>query len=212
MLISEVDLDLRRIFFSSVQPQPQNLKRQWKFSSGYKHAGLQFVQHNLPAWTWWRANHSPYLLCEVDFLIFFHAWPLTTMQSGNSDHPSFTKAVSGLFLAKPLVSSFMQRLTWWCAWHRPWLLHYGKSPSQLLHCAGQLAIYMCISLAPRTKTVVFCLGTRLRVCMCTKASQPTGSSSSMLWQKLNWCYEEARDQGKFLLRYESFSFYNHGST
>ena len=53
----------------------------------------------------------------------------TSSQATVTNGPSFTKAASRLFLAWPIVSSFMQRLTWWCARNKPWLLHYGKSPS-----------------------------------------------------------------------------------
>ena len=63
---------------------------------------------------------------------------------------------------------------------QPWLLLQEESiPS--VHCASQLAIHMCITLTLRPMTMVFGLGMRLCMRMHTKmASQPTGSSSSVL--------------------------------
>ena len=65
-----------------------------------------------------------------------------------------------------------------------WARDYTTGRAHPSHYAGQLAIHVCISIAPRPMTVIFGLGTRLRVCMHTKvekvASQPMGSSSSVL--------------------------------
>ena len=81
---------------------------------------------------------------------------------------------------------------------------------------NEVTLQLVISLTPRPMTMVFWFGNETMCAHAYKslkmASQPTGSSSSVLWAAgKSWIgVTEARDQGKFLLRYESFSCYNHG--
>ena len=59
-------------------------------------------------------------------------------------------------------------------------------------------------------TMDFGLGTRLQVRMRTKIEKVQLTASRVCCEQLVKSYGEARDQGTFLLRYESFSCYNHG--
>ena len=76
-----------------------------------------------------------------------------------------------------------------------------------VHCSR----FTCaISLAPRPMTMDFGLGTRLQVRMRTKIENVQLTAAQVCCEQLVKSYREARDQGTFLLRYESFSCYNHG--
>ena len=58
----------------------------------------------------------------------------------------------------------MQRLTYVCGVHKPCPMPWGEKTVPAMRTARRL----CTSLAPRPMTVVFGLGTRLRVRMRTK--------------------------------------------
>ena len=103
--------------------------------------------------------HGTSLSCAADFLIF--SWKLTTVRLRQlHDHPSITKVAGRLFLS--IVISKQLNAA-------PYLRH---KPRQLLREETVPAVlnsrfHVCSSLAPRPMTVVFGLGTRLRVRMRT---------------------------------------------
>ena len=112
---------------SSVQvttsPQPQNLKQHWQFSSGFKHVGLQIAMHNIIC----QLEHEKGQPLPVPPFVkliswFSFTWLLTTLRR----QWALLNLWVGYFWAWPLVSRFMQRLTWQCACG----YYYWKSPSQ----------------------------------------------------------------------------------
>ena len=77
--------------------------------------------HNLPAGTWWRANHYPYLpLCSW----FSFTWQLTTVFRQLHDHSSITKAVSRLFLSIA-ISKQLNAASYLL--YKPWPLLWKKT-------------------------------------------------------------------------------------